>query len=274
MLLTKRTVNIVKIQTNSLQPDSELHSIEKIMLTKNNNHTFSARKSVATTLTAIGVPLLVYGVIAFAIQIQGFQQIGPEYWDTLSSLQRVLIKIIGALAIPLGSLFLVGGFLHRDGANAGTITLIITGGVLALFALVRLPLPTTSTPFFGMGGTLLLVFFVLTLWDWAKQRRQTNHDQRAALDLHLAGLMFYLLAAFLTCNVGIMSTISGYPDQAIYARNQGYVVQTLYRIMIAFFLGSLLTYIGQRKAVVKIQTNSLQPDSELHSKEKNNVNQE
>jgi len=52
---------------------------------------------------------------------------------------------------------------------------------------------------FGIGGGIILVLFIATLWQWAAQRRHLIGDAAQAADLSLAGLLCFFATAPMLC---------------------------------------------------------------------------
>jgi len=56
-------------------------------------------------------------------------------------------------------------------------------------------------PLFGVGGTLILLFFIGILWLWAKERMALKNSPTIAADLKLVGYVFMLIAAWFICGI-------------------------------------------------------------------------
>ena len=54
-------------------------------------------------------------------------------------------------------------------------------------------------PLFGIGGTLILLFFIGILWLWAKERIALKGASTTAADLKLVSYVFMLIAAWFIC---------------------------------------------------------------------------
>ncbi len=62
-----------------------------------------------------------------------------------------------------------------------------------------LPKPAHIPLLFGVGGGLILVFFLAILWFWAKRRAALKGPVRAAADLQLVGYVFLIMAMWYLC---------------------------------------------------------------------------
>ncbi len=105
----------------------------------------------------------------------------------------------GIGGVPLGALLAAIGLLLYAGAKGWTIVKYGTGiflGIiisLAFGSLGHIPL------LFGIGGTLILLFFFGILWLWSRERMALKDASTIAVDLRLAGYVFILVAAWFIC---------------------------------------------------------------------------
>ena len=140
--------------------------------------------------------------------------------------------------VPLGSLVALVGVLLHSGAKGSTVWKYGIGAFLALAFSMSIGLIGHYTPVFGVGGTLILLFFfgILSLW---KKERMALKDSTAAADLRLAGYVSFLIAAWFTCG------IAGFPFAKAF---EGEPPGTPLHIMVLFVLGWLLMFLSHYKA--------------------------
>jgi hypothetical protein len=109
-----------------------------------------------------------------------------------------------ASSVPIGSILAGVGLLLYVKAKKSTIWLFGVGA-FALFMFDTLTkfriLPTLPhfSPLFGIGGGLILVFFLTVLWIWAKKRSTLYESDRSAADLQLVGYVFFAIAMWYLC---------------------------------------------------------------------------
>jgi len=62
-----------------------------------------------------------------------------------------------------------------------------------------LPTPAHTPCLFGMGGALMVAFFLIILWLWAEKRLHLEGAEKTAADLQLAGYVFLIIAMWYLC---------------------------------------------------------------------------
>jgi len=93
-------------------------------------------------------------------------------------------------------------------------------------------------PLFGIGGTLILLFFFGILWFWAKERMALKDSFKTAADFKLVGYVFLLLAAWFTCGQTSMPFLKAF--EAVPTPSPIY-------IMIYWVLGWLFLFLSHYK---------------------------
>ena len=107
--------------------------------------------------------------------------------------------ILWSLSIPLGALFAGVGTLLYTGSKGSRILLFGIGVFLTILVVQMLPIQTHYPPIFGIGGGLILASFFGILWYQTKQRTMLEGDAKTAVDLQLAGYVFFLIAMWYLC---------------------------------------------------------------------------
>ena len=107
-----------------------------------------------------------------------------------------------ATAVPIGAILAGVGALLYVRAKGSHIWLFGVGvfAVLLIDILVKLgilPTPTHNPLLFGVGGGLILAFFLGILWFWAKRRPTLEGPAKTAADLQLVLIIavWYLCGA-------------------------------------------------------------------------------
>jgi hypothetical protein len=62
-----------------------------------------------------------------------------------------------------------------------------------------LPEPGHTPLLFGIGGGLIMCFFLVILWYWAKKYTTLGEQERSAAELQLAGYVFLIIAMWYIC---------------------------------------------------------------------------
>ena len=123
------------------------------------------RQTIGTVIIGLGLVFMLYNILAASWMIPGYKQLGEGYWDTLSTVGIVAARL-WALSFTVGSTLLLVGGLLRTKAKLALVGAFVVGGLVVLALLVGFPYPAISSPIFGVGGTLIELLFLLTLWNW------------------------------------------------------------------------------------------------------------
>jgi len=127
---------------------------------------------------------------------------------TMAELNQSVWAIDGAvfllysLSPILGALVAGIGILLYSGAKGLTIWVFGIGIVLAVVTAVIVTEMGYFPPLFGIGGSLILLFFFGIQWLWAQERVALKGLSTTAADLKLFGYVFMLIAAWFTCGIG------------------------------------------------------------------------
>lgn len=109
-----------------------------------------------------------------------------------------------ASAIPMGAILAGVGMLLYVRSKGSRIWLFGIGvfAVLLVDILMKwrvLPTPAHFPPLFGVGGGLIVAFFLAILWLWAKKRATLEGVAKTAADLQLVGYVFLFTAMWYLC---------------------------------------------------------------------------
>ena len=119
-----------------------------------------------------------------------------EFNQTIWAFNGPLMFIRG-ISMPLGAIVSGIGVLFYSSAKGSTIWKVGTGlFIVLIISLVAMGLNFYSAPWFGVGGTLILLSFLGILWLLGKERIALKGASTTALDFRLVGYVFMLMAAF------------------------------------------------------------------------------
>jgi len=122
-----------------------------------------------------------------------------ELNQTIWALTGPLFMVWGIFGVALGAIIAGIGLLLYSGAKASTVWKFGIGVFLALIiAMLVLPSLGHYPALFGVGGTLILLFFMGILWLWAKERMALKGSSTTATDFKLVGYVFMFMAAWFT----------------------------------------------------------------------------
>ena len=148
----------------------------------------------------------------------------------------------GVLGVPVGSLVAMIGILLHAGAKGSTVAKYGVGGFLALVVSMSVGIVGHIPPLFGLGGTLILLFFIGILRLWAKERMALKDTAAAAADLKLVSYVFFVMAAWFTCGMAGFPFLKTFKNEA---------PSSPLHIMVLFVLGWLFLFLGHQKASKK-----------------------
>jgi hypothetical protein len=147
--------------------------------------------------------------------------------------------LLWALGVPLGALVAGIGILLYSSAKGSTVWKYGIG----IFLAVALGMASGGLghipPLFGIGGTLILLFFMGILWLWAKERMALKDSSTTAADLKLVGYVFMLIAAWFICG------IASVPFMKVF---EGETSGTPIHVMIFLVLGWFFLFLSHYKS--------------------------
>jgi hypothetical protein len=134
-----------------------------------------------------------------AYRFSTFEEVNETIWAVTSPLFG-----LWATAIPIGAILAGAGLLIAVRAKRSHIWLFGLGifSVLLIDILSRweiLPEPGHSPLLFGIGGGLIMGFFLIILWYWAKKYTTLRDQERSAAELQLAGYVFLIIGMWYLC---------------------------------------------------------------------------
>jgi len=185
---------------------------------------------------------ILWGVIGSVFVGSAFRNLTMDELNlTMWAYQGPWNMIWGLLGVPLAAIVAIIGILLYSGAKGSTvwkfgIGIIFLGIIIAMAVgfLGHIPL------LFGIGGTLILLFFIGILWLWAKERKDLKDASATAADLKLVGYVFMLIAAWFICGIA---------SQPFLKALEGEATTTPILVMIFLVLGWLFLFLGHRKSL-------------------------
>ena len=105
-----------------------------------------------------------------------------------------------AFAVPLGSFLAVVGGLAYVKADRSIIWILAVGFPLILVPTIMV-FSTRYYPggFYGVGGSLILLFFFALVWLWMKKYAGRDKPERVAGSFKLIGYLFWINASWYLC---------------------------------------------------------------------------
>lgn len=150
-----------------------------------------------------------------------------------------------ALAVPLGAFIVAIGAALVAKVERGTFWFLIL--IVLLFTVWRI-LGTTSQmvpALFGIGGGLIMFFFLGSVWDWIKARPSLSSTGQSGSDLRMLGLTFFVVAAWDLCGIFGISNFVLRPELAQkFSVSHGSTINAASTVLLLLALGWGFNYLG------------------------------
>ena len=196
------------------------------------------------------IGLLASFPVRSAYRFNTFEEVGETIWAVTSPLFG-----LWATAIPVGAILAGAGLLIDVRAKRSHIWLFGLGifSVLLIDILSRweiLPEPGHSPLLFGIGGGLIMGFFLIILWYWAKKYTTLRDQERSAAELQLAGYVFLIIGMWYLCG-----ELSRPYQRALSDQSPGSPVSTIVYLILGW-LFLLLSHYKSAQVTADIRTQS------------------
>lgn len=122
-------------------------------------------------------------------------QLDSENLPTTLFSYPALCFVFWAFSVPIGLMIAATGILIRAGADKPTVWKFVLGmiGTYLFISFANGPIPHVPI-LFGIGGTLILIFYFLILWKNAGRFKENVYK--------LAGYTFLVTGFWFTCGLG------------------------------------------------------------------------
>ncbi|MFN2176566.1 MAG: hypothetical protein ACK2U3_11510 [Anaerolineales bacterium] len=125
-----------------------------------------------------------------------------------------LIGLLWSLSVPLGTFIVAFGAALIANVNRRSLWILIL--ILVLFTAWRFAGTARQMvpALFGIGGGLITLFFVGSVWHWMRIRPGLSTQERTGSDLRLLGYVFFVIAAWDLCGIFGMANFVLRPELA------------------------------------------------------------
>ncbi|MEE8192918.1 MAG: hypothetical protein V3T74_09250 [Gemmatimonadales bacterium] len=162
----------------------------------------NAKRNVGIVMLSLGVAyMVVIGWLASWSFAATFRS------QTLAEVNETVWTLSGPLfwswvfSVPLGAVISGVGLLLFVGAKRSHIWIFGVGMLVTLSMIALLRGVPHSPPIYGIVGGLILGFFLLILWFWARKRPTLQGSAGTAADLQLAGYVFLMMGMWQACGM-------------------------------------------------------------------------
>jgi len=160
-----------------------------------------------------------------------------------------LLGFLWALSVPLGAFIVAFGAALIAQVERRVIWLLLL--LIVLFTAWRLvgTINEVVPALFGIGGGLIALFFVGSVWNWARIRPTLSRSDKTGSDLRMVGLIFFVVAAWDLCGLLGMASFVLRPELASkFDAPLSSTISTASGIMVLLALGWGFTFFGQLKS--------------------------
>ena len=158
-----------------------------------------------------------------------------EFNQTAWASDGGLIMLWGLGGVPLGVMVAGIGILIKIQGKTSTVLFFSIGILVALALMMVFGYLEHIRALFGIGGSIILLCFIGTLWFWAKKRAGLSGDAAKGADLNLVGYVFLLISAWFTCGVASQPFLKAF---------EGETPGTPVHLIFFFVLGWLFLFLG------------------------------
>jgi len=197
----------------------------------------------------------IYGIGALYMLLMGWISswwVVPTIRQTgLEGLPGTAFFFVWQLAAPVGALLVSIGAAFMARVERSRKALIIGGSLVVVIWLVVSmgAIKQVIPPIFGIGGGLITLAFLGASWDWARSRPRLSGAALTGADLGIAGLVFFLIAAWYLCGLLGAPTFLLRPEQAMTILPENSAISLGTTILICMTLGSVFTFFSRRVAL-------------------------
>ena len=157
-----------------------------------------------------------------------------------------LLGFIWGLSVPLGAFIVAIGAALAARVERRVFWLLI---LLLLLSIAWRIVGTTDKmipALFGIGGGLITLFFIGSVWNWAKTRPSLTGAARTGSDLRMVGFIFFVVAAWDLCGIFGMGNFVLRPELADkFSVPLSSTINSASGVNILLALGWAFTYFGQ-----------------------------
>ena len=159
-----------------------------------------------------------------------------------------LLGLLWSLSVPLGAFIVVFGAALIANVERRNLWIFIL--ILVLFTAwkfvgtARQMVPAL----FGIGGGLITLFFVGSVWHWMKTRPGLSAPERTGSDLRMLGFIFFVIAAWDLCGIFGMANFVLRPELAEkFDVTLSSTIDAASGVLVLLTLGWGFMYFGQLK---------------------------
>jgi hypothetical protein len=198
------------------------------------------KQKLELSLFLIGLlyALVIAGVATWSLNQNLRTLTSEELGLTIWNLEGPLF-VLWAFSVPLGSLLaIIGAFLYAK-SKPSFIWLTAIGFPVVVIAMVAIFSREYSSPLFGIGGVVILIFFFSIVWLWIKKYSALDMQGKIAGSYMLIGYLFWVNASWFLCGETAKMHLKAF---------EGSPAPSPIEIMVFLVLGWFFVFLGQYKS--------------------------
>ncbi len=218
-------------------------------------------KTNTSTSQKVGLALFIIGAVyMFGLGWLYSWRVVPAANQVGSDAYSSLLGFIWALSVPLGAFIVAIGAALVARVERRVFWLLIL--LLVLFTAWRIAGTTSQMipALFGIGGGLITLFFLGSVWNWAKIRPTLTGAGKTGSDLRMVGFIFFVVAAWDLCGLFGIANFVLRPELADkFSVSISSTINSASSVNILLVLGWGFTYFGQ---LMSRQAQVVEPEAE------------
>ena len=165
------------------------------------DHSPNSAVNKATTSQKIG--FIIFGIGAIYMIVVSWM----ATWWVVPTMREIGLDgfsatiMIWAVSAPLGALIVAIGAALIGSMAQRRFWLWIAGSIVVVIWLAMGAITEIVSALFGIGGGLIIAFFLGVTWNWASIRPRLSAAAKSAADLQMIGQVFFLIAAWNLCGL-------------------------------------------------------------------------
>ncbi len=203
-------------------------------------------------LKRIGLVIMIISIIYLVLvswlaswwYVPDYRKLGPEFLSESSWYTSFAFNIIWSISLPLGAILVVLGFALYIRIERNRVLFFIIASLIILFWLGIWFVASITSRLFGIGGGIIIICFLFSVWNWAKKRTHLNRINKLAADIRLLSYLFFVISAWGLCGL-LGSPLFGLrPEIMLMFKTQNGAYTLAAKVMICLIIGWILTAIS------------------------------
>jgi hypothetical protein len=210
------------------------------------------RKKLSAILLGVGILFLINAIFGRYLVLPGYLETLDQGRTTLGSVSqsvspwKVARYLLWAYSFKLGIYLIVLGAIFRTSMSSGWRWAIGLGGA-AYIAFAYMPLPSPTSPVFGIAGGLMTLFMIYIFLRWATERERLQAPARRKSDYQLAGYFFFAMATYTLCPLMGVRAFALSPEKMIQYGLQSDAASFALHLLIELELGWVFVALSFRE---------------------------